>query len=281
MKHPIRWGIIALVLIASSTAGLYLTHLQAPAPASKVHTKIGTPTLFLHGYGSSTQAESYLVTRAINAGVTQNVITADVADHGQVTLQGQLPAKSRHPIVKINLRDNRNTNYDQGGRYLTSVVRALQAHYQFNQFNLVAHSMGTMAAVHYLLASSKQPRLPRVTKYISLAGIYNGVGQFVPADPQLDAKTGKPHTMLATYRKLLPLRRKLPQPIKVLNIIGNLRHGSDGTVDNRSSLALKYLLQPRSQRYQLLIFTGKGAGHSALHENPKVAQTINRFLWLK
>lgn len=100
MKHPIRWGIIALVLIASSTAGLYLTHLQAPAPASKVHTKIGTPTLFLHGYGSSTQAESYLVTRAINAGVTQNVITADVADHGQVTLNDSFLLKVAIPLLK-------------------------------------------------------------------------------------------------------------------------------------------------------------------------------------
>lgn len=279
MKHPIRWGIIALVLIASGTAGLYLTRSQAPA--SKVHTKIGTPTLFLHGYGSSARAENYLVTRAINAGVTHNVITADVANHGQVTLQGQLPANSPHPIVKINLRDNRNTNYNQDGRYLTAVIKALQAHYQFKQFNLVAHSMGTMAAAHYLLASGKKKQLPRVTKYVSLAGIYNGVGQFVPADPKLDAKTGKPHTMLATYRALLPLRHKLPQPIQVLNIIGNLRHASDGRVDNRSSLALKYLVHPRSQHYQVLVFTGKDAQHSALHENSKVAQAINRFLWLK
>jgi len=48
------------------------------------YQQITRPTLFFHGYGSSANAEKHMTDAAKRAGVTQTIITANVADDGQV-----------------------------------------------------------------------------------------------------------------------------------------------------------------------------------------------------
>ena len=69
--------------------------------------------------------------------------------------------------------------------------------------------------------------------------------------------------------------------MKVLNIIGDVGNGSDGRVDNRSSLSLQYLVSGGNTTYRVLKINGKNAQHSKLHENAQVDKALIKFLWNK
>lgn len=88
--------------------------------------------------------------------------------------------------------------------------------------------------------------------------------------------------MNATYQQMTALRKTYPKnQVKVLNIIGDIGGGTDGTVKNVSSLSLKYLVAYRAKSYQVKKFHGKLARHSKLHSNPAVDKVLIKFLWEK
>lgn len=60
----------------------------------------GSATLFFHGGGSSYHAEEHMVKAAENAGVTNSVIRAEVADNGQVRLIGKWKKNAKNPSVR-------------------------------------------------------------------------------------------------------------------------------------------------------------------------------------
>ncbi len=67
----------------------------------------------------------------------------------------------------------------------------------------------------------------------------------------LDDQTGQPSAMSLTYQKLLGLREVYPQEqVDVLNIYGDFKNESDGSVLNTSSRSLKYLLVENAKSYQ-------------------------------
>ena len=67
----------------------------------------------------------------------------------------------------------------------------------------------------------------------------------------------------------------------VLNIYGDYKNGSDGSVLNASSRSLKYLVADNAKSYQEKKITGKLAQHSQLHENQEVDKILIQFLWGK
>ena len=163
------------------------------------------------------------------------------------------------------------------------MVEKLQARYQIKQFNVVAHSMGNMAVAYYLLDNGQNKKLPRLNKQVSLAGHYNGILNYdAPKDASL-RKDGAPKVQTNSYQALLPLKKRYPKQVAVLNIYGDLNDGShsDGRVANASSKSLAYLVADRAASYQELVIKGKGGQHSRLHENRRVAQRIVNFLFLK
>ena len=98
----------------------------------------------------------------------------------------------------------------------------------------------------------------------------------------LDSKTGKPSAMSDSYQKLLGLREIYPQDqVDVLNIYGDFKNQSDGSVLNVSSRSLKYLVIDNAKSYQEKRVTGPLAQHSQLHENPEVDRLLIDFLWGK
>ena len=241
-----------------------------------------TPTLFFHGYGSSANAEKHMVEAARQAGVTQTIITATVDSHAQVTLKGDIPKNAVNPIVMVEFKDNRNANYAQDGEYAAAVVRELQARYGFKKMNFVAHSMGNMSILFYLLEHAQE--LPQLQKQVNIANHVNGLeGMDLPANLTiLDSKTGQPSAMSDSYQKLLGLREIYPQDqVDVLNIYGDFKNQSDGSVLNVSSRSLKYLVIDNAKSYQEKRVTGPLAQHSQLHENPEVDRLLIDFLWGK
>ncbi|WP_149555523.1 alpha/beta hydrolase [Streptococcus cristatus] len=243
-----------------------------------------TPTLFFHGYGSSANAEKHMVEAARQAGVTQTIVTATVDRHAQVTLKGDIPKDAVNPIVMVEFKDNRNANYAQDGEYAAAVVRELQSRYGFKKMNFVAHSMGNMSILFYLLEHAQNEELPQLQKQVNIANHVNGLeGMDLPANLTiLDNHTGQPSAMSDSYQKLLGLREIYPQDqVDVLNIYGDFKNESDGSVLNVSSRSLKYLVIDNAKSYQEKRVTGPLAQHSQLHENPEVDRLLIDFLWGK
>ena len=251
---------------------------------SRDYIQSSTPTLFFHGYGPSANAEKHMVEAARQAGVTQTIITATVDSHAQVTLKGDIPKNAVNPIVMVEFKDNRNANYAQDGEYAAAVVRELQARYGFKKMNFVAHSMGNMSILFYLLEHAQNEELPQLQKQVNIANHVNGLeGRDLPANLTiLDSKTGQPSAMSDSYQKLLGLREIYPQDqVDVLNIYGDFKNESDGSVLNVSSRSLKYLVIDNAKSYQEKRVTGPLAQHSQLHENPEVDRLLIDFLWGK
>ena len=261
-----------------------VSKLQTRELNSSDYIQSRTPTLFFHGYGSSANAEKHMVEAARQAGVTQTIITATVDSHAQVTLKGDIPKDAVNPIVMVEFTDNRNANYAQVGEYASAVVRELQARYSFKKMNFVAHSMGNMSILFYLLEHAQNEELPQLQKQVNIANHVNGLeGMDLPANLTiLDSKTGEPSAMSDSYQKLLGLREIYPQDqVDVLNIYGDLKNESDGSVLNVSSRSLKYLVIDNAKSYQEKRVTGPLAQHSQLHENPEVDRLLIDFLWGK
>ena len=261
-----------------------VSKLQTKGLNSRDYIQSSTPTLFFHGYGSSANAEKHMVEAARQAGVTQTIITATVDSHAQVTLKGDIPKDAVNPIVMVEFEDNRNANYAQDGEYAAAVVRELQARYGFKKMNFVAHSMGNMSILFYLLEHAQNEELPQLQKQVNIANHVNGLeGMDLPANLTiLDNHTGQPSAMSDSYQKLLGLREIYPQDqVDVLNIYGDFKNQSDGSVLNVSSRSLKYLVIDNAKSYQEKRVTGPLAQHSQLHENPEVDRLLIDFLWGK
>ena len=261
-----------------------VSKLQTRELNSRDYIQSRTPTLFFHGYGSSANAEKHMAEAARKAGVTQTIITATVDSHAQVTLKGDIPKDAVNPIVMVEFADNRNANYAQDGEYAAAVVRELQARYGFKKMNFVAHSMGNMSILFYLLEHAQNEELPQLQKQVNIANHVNGLeGMDLPANLTiLDSKTGEPSAMSDSYQKLLGLREIYPQDqVDVLNIYGDFKNQSDGSVLNVSSRSLKYLVIDNAKSYQEKRVTGPLAQHSQLHENPEVDRLLIDFLWGK
>lgn len=261
-----------------------VSKLQTKGLNSRDYIQSSTPTLFFHGYGSSANAEKHMAEAARQAGVTQTIITATVDSHAQVTLKGDIPKDAVNPIVMVEFEDNRNANYAQDGEYAAAVVRELQVRYGFKKMNFVAHSMGNMSILFYLLEHAQNEELPQLQKQVNIANHVNGLeGMDLPANLTiLDSKTGQPSAMSDSYQKLLGLREIYPQDqVDVLNIYGDFKNQSDGSVLNVSSRSLKYLVIDNAKSYQEKRVTGPLAQHSQLHENPEVDRLLIDFLWGK
>lgn len=251
---------------------------------SRDYIQSSTPTLFFHGYGSSANAEKHMAEAARKAGVTQTIITATVDRHAQVIFKGDIPKDAINPIVMVEFKDNRNANYAQDGEYAAAVVRELQSRYGFKKMNFVAHSMGNMSILFYLLEHAQNEELPQLQKQVNIANHVNGLeGMNLPANLTiLDNHTGQPSAMSDSYQKLLGLREIYPQDqVDVLNIYGDFKNESDGSVLNVSSRSLKYLVIDNAKSYQEKRVTGPLAQHSQLHENPEVDRLLIDFLWGK
>ncbi|KRK60697.1 cell surface hydrolase [Limosilactobacillus antri DSM 16041] len=247
-----------------------------------------TPTLFFHGGGSSYHAEEQMVSAAKKAGVTKTVLRADVNRSGQVTLHGTMQRHAINPIVEVNYQDNRQLNFQKHGEWAANVVRVLQQRYGIDKVNMVGHSLGNISIIYYELQNGRNPRMPQLQKQVDIAGHFAGLNfAGMPAairQPQglKLAQNGKPNKMNATYREMTKVRQIYPKgQVAVLNIVGDVGHGTDGTVPNVSSLSLKYLVASRAKSYQVKVFHGKNAQHSKLHDNPAVNRALIKFLWEK
>ena len=251
--------------------------------------RIATPTLFVHGWGSSYHAEESMVAYAQKSHATNSVIRADVSPAGKVTLLGTIKKRAKNPIVEVNLQNNKSifaglsnqtSAMNKSSNYIKDVITTLQKRYRFNRINLVGHSMGNLQIAYYLRNNATNAHMPQLNKQVSIAGHYNGyVGEQGAPNKTVLNRAGKPRQMSTGYRALLNLRKKFPQKAAVLNIYGDMGSGSDGDVTVNSARSYRYLVSKRARSYQEKEIRGPRAQHSKLHENTKVDRLLVNFLW--
>ena len=272
------YKIITAAAVALLAAGCTANNSSEEATA-KSRTTISTPTIFFHGYGSSSHAEEHMANAAKSMGATNKIIKANVSKNGSVTLEGKINHNSKNPIVEVNFEDNTNADYHQDGKYALNVVKRLLKSYNFKKMNMVGHSMGNMAIMFYLLNNAKNKNLPTLNKQVDIAGHFDGIiGYDEPAGLKVNAKTGKPNKETSSYKELLPLKKYYPHA-RVLNLYGDYENGGDQRVSITSSKTLKYIVLPNAKSYQEKKFTGRNAQHSRLHSNPEVDRALVNFLW--
>ena len=284
-----KYSKLFLALIAFTFG---LVGFQYHVHAVRHYVQSTTPTIFVHGWGSSSHAEEKMANAARDAGVTKTIVRANVDKNGKVTFNHQIPANAINPIVEVNLEDNKlsayrddyTQGYHHGGGYIKNVIQALQKQHNYKQINLVGHSMGNLEIINYINDNINNSNLPKVSHLVAIAGHYNGlVGQSNIKDASIDSQTGKPSKMDDSYRELLGLRRDFPRNTAVLNIYGDVEDGShsDEDVPVNSAKSLKYLVAGRAKSYQEVEIKGKNAQHSKLHNNSQVNRQLIKFLWEK
>ena len=285
-KHKtIIAGTLLLVLLLLAVY-IFKNNYQKENGAS---IRIATPTLFVHGWGSSYHAEESMVAYAQKNHATNSVIRADVSPAGKVTLLGTIKKRAKNPIVEVNLQNNKSifaglsnqtSAMNKSSNYIKDVITVLQKRYRFNRINLVGHSMGNLQIAYYLRNNATNAHMPQLNKQVSIAGHYNGyVGEQGAPNKTVLNRAGKPRQMSTGYRALLNLRKKFPQKAAVLNIYGDTGSGSDGDVTVNSARSYRYLVSKRARSYQEKEIRGSRAQHSKLHENTKVDRLLVNFLW--
>lgn len=279
------FGILAMLALVCAGSWYFIHQNQAQAvkaEARKTYIQSSRPTIFFHGWGSSSRAERHMANAAKKAGVTQTIIEAKVAEDGTATLKGTIPKDAVNPIVLVNFDNNRGASTQEQGDYAYAVVKALQDTYGITEINMVGHSYGNMAIVYYMLQHGSDKSLPKLVKQVDIAGHFNGIiGMNEPENNSLDGE-GKPTSMTESYQELLSLGDNYPQgQVEVLNIYGNTGKESDERVTNLSSQSLAYLLKGHVKSYQEKEITGPNGQHSKLHETALVDKPLIAFLWGK
>ena len=285
-KHKtILFSTLIIVILLSSIYFLKINYQKENGASFR----IDTPTLFVHGWGSSYHAEESMVAYAQKSHATNSVIRADVSPAGKVTLLGTIKKRAKNPIVEVNLQNNKSifaglsnqtSAMNKSSNYIKDVITTLQKRYRFNRINLVGHSMGNLQIAYYLRNNATNAHMPQLNKQVSIAGHYNGyVGEVGAPKTTVLNHAGKPQKMSAGYHGLLSLRKKFPQKAAVLNIYGDMGSGSDGDVTVNSARSYRYLVSKRARSYQEKEIRGPRAQHSKLHENTQVDRLLVNFLW--
>ena len=118
MIKKMFFGILAMLALVCAGSWYYIHQNQAQAvkaEARKTFIQSSRPTIFFHGWGSSSRAERHMANAAKKAGVTQTIIEAKVAEDGTVTLKGTIPRDAVNPIVLVNFDNNRIDSISRNG----------------------------------------------------------------------------------------------------------------------------------------------------------------------
>ena len=224
MKKRNITAAVLILLVAIIVGVLGLSKLNAEKQSQK-YINSSTPTIFVHGWGSSYHAEEKMVAAAKKVGATNSVIWAEVSPSGKVKLIGTIKQNAKNPIVEVNLQNNKAANYKRpndreyvreyhhGGEYVRNVVLALQKQYHVKEIYFVGHSMGNLQIAYYIADNANNKSLPKVAHQVAIAGHFNGLRMEDPRSKQakVSAQTGKPNIMLPEYRGMLSLRHTYPQ----------------------------------------------------------------------
>lgn len=270
------WILVTLgvIVVVGVTTDYFLLARTGYAPVPLVMDP--TPTLFIPGHLGTRYSFGHMLWRMQRRyGLSKDVV-AIVAPDSSVHLRGQLNL-NHHAAVQV-LYTDKTVRPAAQLRGLKHVIAALQEQQAFTRVNLVAHSMGGVTAVLYLLS---QPAVP-VANLVTIAAPMNDV-EVARRSPILNwplTRQGPEHTA-PIHQYFQRSIDNLPADLRWLNIAGDLmmRGRHDGEVAISSSFAVRYLVKDRIKDYTEVVIRGPRAAHSLLHENRLVDHDIAEYLW--
>ncbi|BDR55434.1 alpha/beta hydrolase [Bombiscardovia apis] len=265
---------LALCCIVPATSGLR---------QEEKYVQSRVPTFFLHGWNGSYLSEMHMVNAIKDAGVSKTAVRVDVDAEGQAQLLAAIPEDATNPLIEVSLLDKTNADYRLCGTWFKAALEAVRSQYYFDEYKVVAHSMGNMVLLNYLRDTANDAQRPRLIKQADLAGNFNGIiGNNDLPNRMTFNEQGLPSPQTYEFQSLLGLRTTYPdKQVDVLNIFGDLDDGShsDGNITNASSQSLRYLLGGRARTYREITIHGSQGRHSNLHESDQVDRELIGFLW--
>lgn len=266
-------ALLSLIMIGLAIDFWFLGHPKKVLAGDQTDL---VPTLFIPGYYGNRYSFGHLLLRLTHAGMLEKQVVAIVKRDGTVKLRGHLRAANHSAVQVIYQQKSSRPDRQQVG--LVAVIAALRKQMAFDRVNLVAHSMGGVTAVLYMLS---QPAVP-VAKMVTMGAPLNDleVAENGPISTWRLTCTGPEHIapVYATFQATI---KNLPPQLEWLNIAGDLLIGGrhDGVVAVNSSFAIRFLVKGKIARYQELVIRGPRGAHSLLHENRLVDANISHFLW--
>jgi len=271
------WWLVGGVILIGLSIWLFDFKLMAK-PQLKVSTTAQTlvPTLFIPGYYGNRYSFGHMLLRLHKKGQLDKQVVALVKRNGQVRLFGRLQPNTKAAVQVLFQRKSSRPDRQQTG--IEAVIAALQQQVAFDQVNLVAHSMGGVTAVLYMLS---QPKVP-VANLVTIAAPLNDleVAENGPIQNWRLTPHGPEH-IAPIFAQFQSTIKNLPPDMNWLNIAGDILLGgrNDGVVSVNSSFAIRFLVKGKIARYTEVVIRGPRATHSLLHENPLVDRDICQFLW--
>lgn len=243
------------------------------------------PTVYIHGHGAGAHSTDDMISYAQRNNYATRALLVVVDRNGIAHFYGTMDKNTYRPTVQVVFRDNMNTNFNVTSGWVHEIMVQLKQNYGVQKFNVVAHSMGNMTFLYYMLNYGKNKKLPQLMKQVDIAGHYDGIAG-IKDKPNANwfMKSGRPAYITFDYGHALKLRKNYPSnQVDVLNFYGNLDDGTntDGRVSTVSARSIKYILRGRYKSYRQVKISGYMGEHSRLHENPRVDKIMGNFLWGK
>ncbi|WP_179885017.1 alpha/beta hydrolase [Bacillus sp. AFS015802] len=273
-KRSFFWS--GLFIVAFFTLYTIFRTTNVQSSEKPLTTEEKYPTVFVHGYKGTYNSFRTMLDRFENRhGWGQKTLEISVASSGSVTYKGALPKNpTSPPLVQVIFEDNR-ASLDKQAIWLENAMKLLHHQYDVPSVNIVAHSMGGLAATKYLENTSESSFVPETHKFITIATPFQGVtkesyDQINTGAAVIDLKP-ESHALEELYIN----RHLIPSEMKVLSIAGS----GDDVVNVLSATGSQSLFEKNP--FQTKVVYDPSISHSGLHETIKVDRLVGDFLWSK
>lgn len=270
--------VCSLALVVYGTKKHKTATLSKPKEQfEKTLTKSKRPNLFFHGYKGSLISFGTMIHRLNRNELGTRSVTLTVSPQGEIKEDGNWSA-SDNPLIQVVFEDNTNQEWQQA-EWIQQVLNYLRESYQTQEVNLIGHSMGGVSIMRYLANYGSQGSEVKINKVVTIGSPFNDFNEDERSYQEILAFG--PTISAPRFVEYDNNFGNIPEEITFLSIAGDIEgdNGSDGTVPVASVVALNYLFEKYDLSYQFEKVQGKGAQHSALHENRKVDKLVAEFLW--
>lgn len=277
--------ITTLLLSFLSMAGLiYYTQIRYLSQGTLVKQKgvrySNTPTVFIHGYQGSSLSFGPLLNQLEADNIAKREMTIIVKSDGKLSVEGKLTNNHENPTIMVLFSEDVTDEVKQS-QWIAEVMKYLYSQH-VTGVNLVAHSMGGVSALRYLLEYADS-QVPEVEKLVTIASPFNDLE--IAEDTEeifaYELTEKGPSDTTPIYDYFDQAMNRLPSNLAILNIAGDLEDGSasDGSVSTHSVFSLRFLLQQHTKNYQELLIKGQKGGHSAITRSQQLQNNLIAFLW--
>lgn len=277
--------VMALLLSFLSVVGLvYYAQIRYLSPGTLAKQKgvrySNTPTVFIHGYQGSSLSFGPLLNQLEGDNIAKREMTIIVKPDGKLSVEGKLTNNHDNPTIMVLFSEDVTDEIKQS-QWIADVMKYLSSQH-VSGVNLVAHSMGGVSALRYLLEYADS-QVPKVEKLVTIAAPFNDLE--IAEDTEeifaYELTEKGPSDTTPIYEYFDRAMNRLPANLAVLNIAGDLEDGSasDGSVSTHSTFSLRFLLQQHTKNYQELLIKGQSGGHSAITRSQQLQDNLIAFLW--